>query len=361
MIADRRSTLVAVFGTPSCLTYWGIHVVRTIIGTIDKDYQLVHGHHLSEFTEVHANRASQHSAICVSDCPEVDVCKLFMASNTPIVVFVEQPLNVIEDLVCSGIDHISALRLATRSLCAIQPLFRAPSATIFRMESFDSDLRTVTEAILKTLGFTPTDEQRETIDLLLASSRERLILPVRDHVSRLIPNFTKRGEPIPQNPLAAIAIAEPYACLVTGEALTTVEWPASIFSSGDAIGDYVGGPNDLVGPARILVYGPYMHLPRGDWSAYIELEVSENESGNRLKVDVVCGPFISASVIADMPSEGRYRLDIPFEVIEPLQPVELRFQIESGAIEGRFLLTKVVMTAVQVEAVASSKLIVSPA
>ena len=353
MVPDQRSTIVGVFGTPSCLTYWGIHVLRTIIGTVVGEYTLVHGHHLSEFADVHANRAGHSSAICVSDCPEVDLCRLFVASNTPIVVFVERPADVIDDLICGGIDHVSALRLATRSLCAIQPLFKAPSAIVFRMDCFDSDIRSVAEAILRTLRLTPTNEQREAIDLLLASSRERTALPVRDHVNHLIPNFAKRGDDLsPPTSMAAVAIAEPYACLVDGEALATVEWPASIFSSGDTIGDFVGGPNELVGPARILVYGPYMHLPTGDWSAYIELELSENDSGNRLKVDVVCGPLISASVIADMPPDGRYCLTIPFRVVEPLQPVELRFQIESGAIEGRFLLSKVVMSAAPIEAAA---------
>ena len=228
-------------------------------------------------------------------------------------------------------------------------MFDAASAAVFRTDCFDSDLGSVTEAILSALRLTPTDEQRETIDGLLASSRERITLPVRDHVNHLIPNFAKRGDELSTLPsLAATAIAEPYACLVDGEALAMVEWPASIFSDGDAIGDYVGGPNDLMGPARILVYGPYMHLPRGEWAAYFELEVSDNQSGNRLKVDVVCGPLISASVIADLPLTGRYCFTVAFTVVEPLQPVEMRFQIESGPIEGRFLLTKAVMMALGV-------------
>ena len=355
MVPDQRLTLVGVFGTPSCLMYWGVHVIRTIAGVIGGDYRCIHGAYLSEFADVTADRIGQSSTICVSDCPELLVCNQFITSGAPIILLVESPRDVIEDLISAGHDHVDALRRVTRSLCALQPLFGAPNATVFGTGSLDGDLQSAIAAILTALGLSETDEHREAIDHVLALSRDRTTVRVRDHVNQLIPNFTKRGDD-PSNSalLAASAIAEPYACLVAGEALASVEWPASIFSSGDTIGSYVRGPSELVGRARILVYGPYMHLSRGRWSAYVELEVSDNASGNRLKTEVVCGRMISASVIADMPVEGRYCFVVTFEVVEPLDPVELRFQIQSGAIEGRFLLTKVVMSAVEPEAVANA-------
>ena len=45
-----------------------------------------------------------------------------------------------------------------------------------------------------------------------------------------------------------------------------------------------------------------------------------------------------------MPTHGYYAFVLAFSVTEPLNPVELRFQIESGAIEGRLLLRRVLMT-----------------
>ena len=346
MLPDHRSTLLGVFGTPSSLTYWGIHVVRTIVGVVLGDYHFVHGHFLSEFADAAAGRIDHGSAICVSDCPEVDVCTSFIESNVPMIVFVEQPAAIIADMVSAGIDPVSALRLATRSLCTIQPFFEAPSAIILRHECLDTDTKLLFDVIVRALRLTATGEQRSTIEHLLRPPGSEGVLTVRDHVTHTFPDFARRGgERASPAAVAVQGIADSYEQLIHGEALQVTEWPAAIFSSGDAIGTYVVGPNELIGPARILVYGPYMHLPRGDWSAYVELEVSENESGNRLKVDLVGGPRILGSVVAEMPPAGRYCFSLPFSISEPLQPVEMRFQIESGAIEGRFLLTKVVMTA----------------
>ena len=82
-----------------------------------------------------------------------------------------------------------------------------------------------------------------------------------------------------------------------------VEWPREIFFSGDDGGQFVAGHQELTGPARFFIYGPYMHLPAGNWVALIEIEVSENYSGNRLQADVVSGEILGA-ITADLPGNG---------------------------------------------------------
>ncbi len=43
-------------------------------------------------------------------------------------------------------------------------------------------------------------------------------------------------------------------------------------------------------------------------------------------------------ITTQLPAEGAYTFKIDFEIINPLEPVQLRFQIQAGAIEGVFTL-----------------------
>ncbi len=389
------SPLIGVFGTPSSMTHWGIHVVRTVVGAAGGDHGIRHGNYLAEFAEAQSVERRPAAIICTSDCPEVRLCGFVLRSGAPVIIFAEDPADIIDDLVAvSGVDHMNALRLATRSLCALQPLMEAADTVVIGKGHLDMGMAAFVDLLVSALRIAATPQQRAEMDLRLAFAGSHEPGRVRDHVAHLFPVFAKRRRevdrassavPAPESaspdpaaleaaagafeaeaftvlssaaasPDAAVpaasavsasgvkTIALCYEGLAAGAPLEQAEWPAAIFSSGDKIGDFVAGPCDLTGPARIVVYGPYMHLPLGDWFSRVEIEVAENESGNRLKVDLVCGPRVLLSASADMPTRGQYGFSLPFTISEPLDPVELRFQIESGAIEGRFLLRRVVMT-----------------
>ena len=193
------------------------------------------------------------------------------------------------------------------------------------------------------LRLTATSDQRLQITHLLTGDNQASHL-VRGSVDRHFPHFATRSHGAQTREVAAIkCIATCYEGLAEGHGMAHADWPAFIFSSGDKIGDQIDGPNELLGPARIIIYGPYMHLPLGEWSSHVEIEIVENRSGNRLKVDLVCGPKILVSASAEIPIMGHYCFSLSFTITEPLEPLELRFQIESGAIEGRFLLVRVIM------------------
>lgn len=106
------------------------------------------------------------------------------------------------------------------------------------------------------------------------------------------------------------------------------------------------GPVELLGPARFLAYGPYLHLTSGRWRADIEFEISDNLSGNHLYVDAYAGDIL-AVVTTPLPASGSFRLPISFTITDPLEPVQLRFQSLSGSIEGVICLDRISLSLIE--------------
>ncbi len=103
------------------------------------------------------------------------------------------------------------------------------------------------------------------------------------------------------------------------------------------------GSIDLTGPARFIYYGPYFALPRGRWRADLVLEVSDCLSDNQIAIDVVAG-VVLAALKAKLPAQGVYGCEIQFEIRDPSNPVEIRLQLLTGAIEGLLMLRSVHLT-----------------
>jgi hypothetical protein len=121
-----------------------------------------------------------------------------------------------------------------------------------------------------------------------------------------------------------------------------MEWPVSMFLNADYPAAPFPGRVELLGPARFIAYGPYLHLTVGRWQASIMFEVADNYSGNQLYVDSFAGEILSV-VTTQLPTQGTYTFQIGFEISNAAKPVELRFQILSGAIEGIFTLNSAIL------------------
>ena len=75
----------------------------------------------------------------------------------------------------------------------------------------------------------------------------------------------------------------------------------------------ISRPVALLGRARVLIYGPLRRLPGGRWQARVVFKVSENISGNQLKVDLVSGDIVFQGACA-LPPDGRFEFSFNFEV-----------------------------------------------
>jgi hypothetical protein len=75
-----------------------------------------------------------------------------------------------------------------------------------------------------------------------------------------------------------VNVLDPFYGVKETAPLREVTWPPSLFFCGE--NDPFKGPCSLIGPARIVIHGPYLHRPPGGWMATIDFEVADNLSGN---------------------------------------------------------------------------------
>ncbi len=128
-----------------------------------------------------------------------------------------------------------------------------------------------------------------------------------------------------------------YEPIARGQRLEKVEWPPFALMRPDFPDRLTVGPIDLTGPARFIYYGPYFALPGGRWVAELVIEVSDCFSDNQIAIDVVSGGVLAA-VKAKLPARGIYSCELAFDIRAPSNPIEIRLQLLTGAIEGVLML-----------------------
>ena len=338
--------MISVFGTPSALTYWGMHLLRTIMQVVYGDTHYVHSIYFDDLCDAWFKRDGK-NVLIVSECPESRIVDLIVKSGAPLFVFADDPNDVIGYLMTSrGLDVRLALSLASQSYCTLLDVFKAPTTFLVRHTHYGNRVRDLIKQILTYLeGAAVTDALVERVlAYLLPANPGMPNTTVSDDVLRIIPGARLPGgfaaehtEDI-RNRIGCVI--DQYGIIAERKPLRRVEWPKEIFLDWDRRDIYSGAPIDMLGPARFLICGPTMHLPRGEWIASVEIEVSENLSGNRLWADVASKELL-AVVTADIPAEGVFSFEMKFEVLEPQLPIDVRFQLQNGAIEGKFLMHKV--------------------
>lgn len=115
---------------------------------------------------------------------------------------------------------------------------------------------------------------------------------------------------------------------------TAMQWSVSVlrFPKGRA---QEGGSADVVlaGPPRVLVHGPYIHLPAGTWKGTFRLRV-ETE-GEPVKVLFEWGNVAThGGELLEFPKDGEYEVSMESEVVADLS-VELRASLVRATMQGK--------------------------
>jgi hypothetical protein len=119
----------------------------------------------------------------------------------------------------------------------------------------------------------------------------------------------------------------------------TADWSPALFTFP------AGGPGDgpfqvdLTGRARILVYGPHIDLPQGDWRATVRVGVDPEGGRVRLRFEWGVGFAVTTASVA-VQEAGRYavRLDQNWA---GSGPAEMRIWLDEASFGGRLTLVDV--------------------
>lgn len=96
------------------------------------------------------------------------------------------------------------------------------------------------------------------------------------------------------------------------------------------------GKIELTGPARCLIFGPYLHLPAGRWMAKYRFACTRNVSGNTFLIDVVSNLEVRNADVFELREAGEFQHSIAFTHEDPWHALELRIVLSRGSIDGNF-------------------------
>jgi FkbM family methyltransferase len=119
---------------------------------------------------------------------------------------------------------------------------------------------------------------------------------------------------------------------LAGERLDRIIWTRELFIRGD-----IAVPPTMlieVGGGRMLVYGPYIQLPAGSWSAQVVLGFSPQTAPSSFLVDIYAEGQL-ASTTMQPGSGGVYTAELIFSVAEPRgKGIEVRVLVASNQAAG---------------------------
>lgn len=104
------------------------------------------------------------------------------------------------------------------------------------------------------------------------------------------------------------------------------------------------GPIDITGRARFLIFGPYINLPPGPWSASVVIAFSAETAGMSFIIEIAAGTQLAYTRVQPT-GEQVIESDLQFTIGNSAdQPVEIRIITERAAFDGRIALGYVTLT-----------------
>ncbi|MFN3890914.1 MAG: hypothetical protein ACK4MV_10995 [Beijerinckiaceae bacterium] len=344
--SQSSAKLITIFGPPSGFTHFCVFILHHLLRATIGEFDHVAASEVNQLRPAWAAR--RHSNFLLfSDCPERAIIETYLRTSAPVILIVEDPVDVIEHIIHErALDPAWAIRLAEQSLSTLIDVLytdhtlRIPRDSGMSLKEFLSNAarhfalpleETHIHEIGKAIAPGVIDPASRTMDLLYRTNW---------------PNAAPRsGGKIKRNLQMLSPILNRMREIQAGRPPVSFEWPVELFMQGGSPHVLFCGEVSLVGPARCIIYGPYLSLPNGEWEVEARLHVSENYSGNGLEIDVYQSEVLCSRRFP-LPAAGGLELRARFRSSDPRSAVQLRFMTTQGAIEGVLSLLSVKITAV---------------
>ncbi len=339
--------VVAVFGVPSPFTVLGTQIIRSLIAGIRGACDIISTTKIEDIKESWPQNPK--GVICFNEFPEAALIEFLLEERIPIIVFLNGFAATARGLVAErGLAALEAVRTASLSFSCLREAVVRGNVLAVSSHNRLNDAGELLHRIASYLGLRLSEETVLAIiqQLNLCKGRSG-----RVYLENLNTEMEPGGGVKTANAGALLEAGrlasslEGYEQLIAGQAIHTIRWPSSIFSLVDKNMEPAIEPVSLVGPARYLVIGPYMGLPRGKWHGSISISVFDNLSGNGIMFDVAaaCGADVLWKAEYSLPKAGAYLAELEFHVSHPHLPVEIRSFLTQGAIEGSFRFENVIL------------------
>ncbi len=315
---------IVVLGMPGAFAAWGFEAVQRLVQAPCPDAALRWIDRLDSYE--HAPMAA--SLIC-SQFPSRDLRAALATHAPPTIIFT----NGTFDAVCyqqerHGNTLVEALRTVSLSASLLVECLETRNCLSFNA-SDGLDAEQILRAVAHRLGLNISSEELQ--DLLSSLGP----VPPRSTGARFLSELDEGA--------ALLVLDSAVSRLRDRGAAVTSIWPHRVFFAGDKPGTPAPLVADATGGARVLYYGPYLHLSAGDWSVRLTLGFSKEAIGLPLRI-AAYGPDLLSEVRVRAPQAGIFAAMFQMSVVKPEHAIEFQVSTEEGAIEGRIALGQVELT-----------------
>ena len=296
-----------IAGTPGCLFDFVCGLLIRTTGTAS----IVHRHCNPDETWIaDTGTAEEPNYILTTNYPSWSILKAVREGKLPAIIVIDTSHRCFMNLRQAGHDAAGIARQLSASAAILGELSDSPAALRLGPDARQNPVATL-QAILDHASWPyPADSsdnsnQDDPIATVLSANDEALICGV---------------------------IHPAFHFAATGER-RKFTWPRARLLWGDHPDQPAPAILELAGPARVIVYGPYFHIPTGYWIAQAQFAFSPAACSATLALE-----FHGTSQLArcklQVEHAGIFRMELPLHITSARETIELRLVLENGAIEG---------------------------
>lgn len=336
-------------GTPSAITYAAIDIVRAIAQVTLGDHSVISANSLDDLKRAWTGLEPERRKVVVffSDYPREEIIRTLRMADAPLLICAEGVSEIADFAMMSrGFGAMAAARFATNGIANLETVMNAPRARALLAVDKTRTLRSVVEEIIAVYRIKCETDSIDKAMQFLGNDKDSNITLEEFVNSSIFSRFKSQNEEKNKTDEEANLItrlARDYDVILEKTTMKRVSWPRTAFLSFEPLGAVMDGPLQLVGPARLLSFGPYLHLPAGIWTVQIAIEVRDCLSDNRLGIDIASGKVLAA-ISTTLPAAGVYACQMQIRTTDPMAPIEVRMSLLTGAIEGEILLHSATFT-----------------
>ncbi len=279
--------------------------------------------------------------IYITQFPGDAIIEAIERDELDVLIALEDPIDAVAFMRRnSGVSLIEAIRAQTASSVAHLAIGQATHANILHRET-DRPAREVALHVARFLSL-PADDA--VLDRFAGTGAKGRRLSVEAALEAHVTGYAKplRGQGRSTEVGAQIIadVLDPVIEMARGDVVRPIVWPTEVFLSGDRPNEPAPLVATISGPARILFYGPYFHLPPADYRVEVILTFSGHTEIIPFMLEVHAGAPL-ARIRIDQRTRDDYRGFFTLHHRSPVEALEIRLSNEQGAIEGEIALVEV--------------------
>jgi hypothetical protein len=316
---NLASRAMLVVGMPSALTYLAADLIRDMLARKHGSC-FAFAMNSSNYESIDCLTSSSDFYLGVVDAPDECIVRLIESLAIPTIVIDQSLADACIDFASRrNVDVTSALRTMTWVHAGIENIRKFENARVFHLSKDDQARCFATTFIERIL-----ERDHASSDIISDRLRENSISSLIEfHFGAQFADFDDED----------IEIAKDFENLQKSRQEYS-HLPMDLFFEGKPPYGKISVPVDLTGPARCLIYGPYLCLPQGRWLLEASLHIKITHGSNRLGFDIIEKGSLRNEFYFDIAQSGSYDISIPFEVTNSFSPMEFRLHLGSGSIGG---------------------------